>query len=66
MKKIVIEINTENAAFDGPAFDGDDNPGREIARILLNLSLRIGGGEYPDELRDINGNKVGTVSVFDE
>jgi len=46
-----IEINTDNAAFDSPD---------EIKRILSNLSGN------PEVIKDINGNKVGSVKHNNE
>lgn len=56
---IVVEMN--NAVF-------DDQPGSELARILLELAQAIewdGGDANGDSrtLRDINGNPVGTFRV---
>ena len=60
--KIKIEITqTDNAAFE----DHD----REISRILHALSTTVeheGAECLPDNIRDINGNKVGTVEVWDD
>ena len=55
---ITITIKTDNAAF------GDLPLERchEIARILHELSVEIAGGVMPTSLRDINGNRVGTVT----
>ena len=55
MKNITITINTENAAFE----DGDGNI--ELVRILRDLASKVESGSNPETLRDINGNKVGTV-----
>lgn len=56
---ITIRITTGNAAFE----DGDTN---ETIRILRDVIERIseGGVVYAKgDLRDINGNTVGTVTV---
>ena len=55
--KIRIEINCDNAAF-------EDDPATEVERILKNLTgkLRLPGMEDLP-LMDINGNKVGTLTV---
>jgi hypothetical protein len=67
MNQITITIETLNAAFD------DGNTGAEIARILRDFADKIDGSEgyYNDpinldgtKLRDINGNKVGTVEII--
>jgi len=57
---ILIEICCDNAAF-------ENEPGREIARILCRLAYDFGrwdGAVYPEvpQLRDINGNAVGKVT----
>lgn len=55
MKQITITIETENAAFE-PSWE------QEAARLLSNLALTLRAGLFPDSVRDINGNRVGTVS----
>lgn len=55
MKKIIIEIETENDAFVG-------REEQEVARILEGLSYEISQGMRPEKLRDYNGNTVGFVS----
>lgn len=57
---ITIKINTENAAFEGP------NKDTEIARLMQKIADRFseGGSDYAKgNLRDYNGNTVGTVTV---
>ena len=63
--KITVEFDTDNAAFDG-------DPVPEVHRILDRAKHQIadylsywqeGDGEAKTALRDINGNKVGTVKV---
>jgi hypothetical protein len=58
MSIINITINTDNAAFE----DGD-----ELPRILRRLADTIGHEDLTTfdgwSLRDVNGNKVGTVRV---
>lgn len=56
MNKITVSINIGNAAFD----DGYSHV--EMARILRELAYKIEEGSTPESTRDINGNKVGTVS----
>lgn len=56
-----IEIVMDNAAF------GND-PGHEVARILRVLAKRCedspgDAADWTAALRDINGNKVGSVAV---
>ena len=60
MSKVVIEIETDNAAF-------GDEPGVEVARILRDLATRIAEEHVADlphglRLRDLNGNTVGEVT----
>lgn len=56
--KIIIEM--DNAAFDD---------GGELSRILTDLASKVSFTHFTDEydrnldLRDINGNKVGTFKV---
>lgn len=63
MKKIVITIETENAAF-------QPEPSSEIGRILKGIPQNLGQlqpGKYGGEefkLRDINGNTVGSVKAY--
>lgn len=46
----------------GSAFGETDKDSRaEVARILRSLAARIEGGENPEVVRDVNGNKCGTV-----
>lgn len=53
---MIIKINTENEAFQ------DGNSNSELGRILHGLAECIENGMMlPNTLRDINGNKVGTV-----
>lgn len=56
--KYVIEIETDNAAF-------DIRPQDEVARILKELSERLERDVVspPARLRDINGNTVGSVRI---
>lgn len=57
MSKIMIEFETDNAAFE------DENLCLEIARILGDLARRIESYDHPGDMNvyDVNGNKVGTV-----
>jgi hypothetical protein len=58
--KLKIEIEMENAAFDG------DEAGPEASRILTELAERLNFRNLEDvegNLRDVNGNKVGKVMV---
>lgn len=57
MKKITIEINVENSAFEGEHMQW------ELGRILSELGHKIHNGHMPENLNDINGNKVGIVKV---
>ena len=55
---LTIKIKRENAAF-------GDYKHSETARILHDLAAKIEFADYPETLRDANGNKVGTVKVTD-
>jgi len=61
MSKIIITIDTDNAAFD----DEDEAP-RILRRILKELSERIEISDFPTMLRDINGNYVGSVEYVED
>ena len=54
-----LTIDTGNAAFHDE--EGESDSGYEVARILSEASDRIRNGETDFTLRDINGNKVGSV-----
>ena len=59
MKKITIEINTTNAAFE----EGYKNI--EVARILKEFANGLEEYSYaPTILKDINGNTVGRVEIL--
>jgi len=56
-EKITIVIETGNAAF-------DDSPATEVGRILKDLADKFQySGVVIGTLRDINGNRVGTVNI---
>lgn len=61
--KVTIEINCDGAAFDPRTWD--DERGNELSRILADLAGEMErSGLIPERpLRDINGNKCGTVTV---
>jgi hypothetical protein len=53
MSKFIIEIETDNAAF-------EDDPSFEVIRILENLIKKIEGNiDVFVDLYDLNGNRVG-------
>ena len=56
MSRLIITINTANAAF-------EEGSGTECARILNEIACDIDGHDIPKgtdrKLFDINGNKVG-------
>ena len=54
--RLTITINTDNVAF-------EDNRDAEIARILRRAADTIerGDADYPETLRDFNGNRVGII-----
>jgi hypothetical protein len=59
--KLELTIAQDNAAFGETA----EERNAETARILRDLASRLERGEEPETLRDVNGNKVGTVSQWD-
>ena len=58
--KITITLSTDNAAF-------SDHAGMEVARILHKAGDQLydwpGANEFTLSLRDVNGNKVGTLEA---
>lgn len=56
---ITLEMDTDNAAFEG---NGKDF---ECARVLREASAKIRDGEMSFKLRDVNGNTVGKVEEVD-
>lgn len=54
MAKFKLEIETDNATF-----DGDHNRDAEVARILRDIASKIELGYGGRLIYDINGNKVG-------
>lgn len=55
-ERIIITIETENAAF-------DDEPVGEVVRILRHLAARFASdGQFPT-VCDANGNTCGSVRV---
>jgi len=69
--KLTIEINMDNAAFDGPLCG-------ELSRILSSVTRKVesqlerspecicDAPEIDDKLLDINGNTVGSVRLQNE
>lgn len=57
MEKIIITIDTVNAAF-------DDEPASEIARILRVIAKQFEDCGEPSRIIDGNGNRVGTVQII--
>ena len=53
--KARIQITMNNAAFDEPA--------TELARILRELADDVEQGQDAKNLRDVNGNKVGSFEI---
>lgn len=51
-----IKVQMDNAAF-------EDSPSRELARILRRLADQVEAGTKEVNLRDVNGNAVGTFKV---
>lgn len=59
-REVNISIETENDAF-------GENPEQEVARLLRATADTFEGGHYADtDLKDINGNTVGRVSILFE
>ena len=56
-KKLILKINTENAAFEG------DNRNFELARILRMVAGQVETNLPKFVVRDINGNSVGTLTL---
>jgi hypothetical protein len=54
---ITIKIDTGNDAFQ------DGNLDAEVGRILARVARDFADGAGPGNLYDINGNRVGTVTV---
>ena len=60
MERVIIRINTVNAAF--------EQPENEVARMLIEIANKLVTNLYKlnyngcMDLRDINGNKVGTIT----
>jgi hypothetical protein len=55
---IRIEINTDNAAFEG------DDERLVVARILRDLADKIEQYHNPEVLMDLNGNRCGTLELL--
>lgn len=55
-----ISIETGNAAFD------DGNRDAELARILRAAADKVENGQTDFNLRDFNGNTVGSVTLGEE
>lgn len=57
---LTIKIEMDNAIF-------EENSGSEISRILTNLAEGVDGSDlqpgYAENLRDLNGNTVGSAKV---
>jgi len=62
MSTVTITINTDNAAFG----ESEQEKAEEVARILSGIVKRLQAGSIPDgKLKDINGNTVGQVGVYE-
>jgi len=61
MNRTKLDISTDNAAFE------DEYLRREVARILRALADKVASGAMnlgePVNVRDINGNTVGTFTL---
>lgn len=62
--EIVIRIDCDNAAFGED--EAEKSQGLEVARILNKLADEIESGGLSDgfNLRDINGNTVGSMDIY--
>lgn len=60
-KKLKIEINLDNAAFD------DEFQDIAVANVLIKIADRIHNyGRYDSFIRDINGNTIGKLILEEE
>lgn len=57
--KAIINIAMDNAAFG----EGGEDWWHELGRILSELSDKVREGRVTESIRDINGNKVGTLLI---
>jgi hypothetical protein len=65
-----LNIDTDNAAFAGP-FEGDEDPGPELVRILRKIATGIetdaewcrGWDGWYQTILDANGNDVGRFAL---
>ena len=55
MRRLVVRVRCDNAAFAGQP---GDEPA-EVARILRRIADDVAKGYQGDSLRDLNGNTVG-------
>jgi hypothetical protein len=55
MGEFRVQVNTDNAAFEEPGF--------ELARILREVADRLESGSVAGNVRDINGNSVGSFEL---
>jgi len=60
MKKFVVEIEMENAAF------AEGDLATELARILKEVIQLVNDGYTMRGLHDVNGNMVGHFEIKDE
>lgn len=59
--KFILEINCDNATF-----EGHENTCAEVRRILLAAASRVFNGQPDGKLRDYNGNKVGSFRFSED
>ncbi len=55
--RIEIEIRTDNYSF-------KERYSEQLREILDDISFRVSRGEDEGNVRDINGNRVGTFRVY--
>lgn len=56
MSELRVAVAIRNAAF-------EEDPGAELARILREAAERLEQGETAGNLRDFNGNAVGSFAI---
>ena len=57
MSKFTMQFNCDNAAF----YDQDEDfDSSEVVRILTDVRRKVASGEVTGNIRDINGNRVGS------
>lgn len=52
-----LQFETDNAAFD------EENREHEVARILREVADLVEGGSDTNQVRDVNGNRIGGYNL---